>query len=80
MCVWTGISLGGGINLCVLSRGNLTAQQYRDDILHPYVRSYAGAVGKTLLLQDDNARSHSARLLEQYLEEETIVRMEWPAG
>ena len=28
---------------------------------------------------NDNARAHRARLIDQYLEQATIVRMEWPA-
>ena len=28
---------------------------------------------------DDNARAHKARITDQYLEQATIVRMEWPA-
>ena len=27
---------------------------------------------------DDNARTHRARITDQYLEQATIVRMEWP--
>ena len=28
---------------------------------------------------NDNARAHRARITDQYLEQATIVRMEWPA-
>ena len=28
---------------------------------------------------DDNARSHRARVVEEYLQQETIVRLDWPA-
>ncbi|GFV59064.1 hypothetical protein TNCV_1678061 [Trichonephila clavipes] len=31
------------------------------------------------VFQDDNARPHRARLVENMLEAETIQRMEWPA-
>ena len=43
--VWGVISLGGRTALHVLSRGSLTAIRYRDEILRPLVRPYAGAVG-----------------------------------
>lgn len=43
------------------------------------MRPYVGAIGETFLLQDNNARPHRARLVKQYLEEETTVCMEWPA-
>ena len=30
-------------------------------------------------MMDDNARQHHARVLDQYLEQEGIERMDWPA-
>ena len=44
-----------------------------------YVRPYACAVGENFILMDDNVRAHRARITDQYLEQATIVRMEWPA-
>ncbi|KAI3368419.1 hypothetical protein L3Q82_025380, partial [Scortum barcoo] len=58
--VWGGISLGGRTALHVLARGSLTAIRYRDEILRPLVRPYAGAVGPGFLLMQDNARPHVA--------------------
>ena len=43
------------------------------------VRPYAGATGPDFILMDDNARPHRARVVEQYLQAETIDRMDWPA-
>jgi hypothetical protein len=40
------------------------------------VRPYAGAVGDGFILMDDNARPHRARVVTDYLENETIERME----
>ncbi|GFV18321.1 transposable element Tcb1 transposase [Trichonephila clavipes] len=40
---------------------------------------YAGAIGDSFVFQDDNARPHRARLVENMLEAETIQRMEFPA-
>ena len=31
------------------------------------------------ILMDDNARPHRARVVEDYLQQETTVRMDWPA-
>ena len=47
---WGGISLGGRTALQVLARGSQTAIRYRDEILRPLVRPYAGAVGPGSLL------------------------------
>ncbi|GFT69829.1 transposable element Tcb1 transposase [Trichonephila clavipes] len=40
---------------------------------------YAGAIGDSFVFQEDNARPHRARLVENMLEAETIQRIEWPA-
>jgi transposase len=53
--------------------------RYRDEILDVYVRRYAGAVGPEFILMDDNARPHRAIVVEQYLQQERIVHMDWPA-
>ncbi|XP_041354587.1 E3 ubiquitin-protein ligase rnf213-alpha-like [Gigantopelta aegis] len=37
------------------------------------------AIGPEFVLMDDNTRSHRARIVRDYLEEETIERMDWPA-
>ncbi|KAJ8376822.1 hypothetical protein SKAU_G00074020 [Synaphobranchus kaupii] len=49
--VWGGISLEGRTNLDVLANGTLTAVRYRDEILRPIVRPYAGAMGPGFLLK-----------------------------
>uniref|UniRef100_A0A674BHS8 Tc1-like transposase DDE domain-containing protein n=1 Tax=Salmo trutta TaxID=8032 RepID=A0A674BHS8_SALTR len=77
--VWGGISLGGRTALHVLARGSLTAIRYRDEILRPLVRPYAGAVGPGFLLIQDNARPHVAGVCQQFLQEEGIDAMDWPA-
>ena len=77
--VWGGISRDGRTDLHVIERGTMTGVRYRDEILDVYVRPYAGAVGPEFILMDDNARPHRARVVEQYLQQETIVRMDWPA-
>ncbi|KAI3358631.1 hypothetical protein L3Q82_015047, partial [Scortum barcoo] len=73
--VWGGISLGGRTALHVLARGSLTAIRDRDEILTPLVRPYAGAVGPG----QDNARPHVAGVCQQFLQDEGIDAMDWPA-
>ena len=74
--VWAGISIDDKTDLHVIA-GNLSGVRYRDEILHPIVRPYPGAVGDGFILMDDNARPHRARVVTDYLENETIERMEW---
>ncbi|KAI3368102.1 hypothetical protein L3Q82_007806 [Scortum barcoo] len=64
---------------CVLARGSLTAIRYRDEILRPLVRPYAGAVGPGFLLMQDNARPHVAGVCQHFLQDEGIDAMDWPA-
>ncbi|KAI4886261.1 hypothetical protein NFI96_002114 [Prochilodus magdalenae] len=63
----------------VLTRGSLTAIRYQDEILRPLVRPYAGAVGPGFLLMQDNARLHVAGVCQQFLQDEGIEAMDWPA-
>ncbi|GFY32654.1 transposable element Tcb2 transposase [Trichonephila clavipes] len=74
-----GISIGGRTDLHIIRNGTLTGRRYADEILRPHVIPYAGAIGDSFVFQDDNARPHRARLVENMLEAETIQRMEWPA-
>ncbi|GFX16126.1 transposable element Tc3 transposase [Trichonephila clavipes] len=77
--VWAGISLGGHTDLHVFHGGTVTGFRYRDEILDPYVRPYAAAIGNDFILMDDNARPHRARIVEEYLEDHGLERMKWPA-
>ena len=74
-----GNKCSGETDLHVIDNGTLTALRYVNEILDVYVRPYAGAVGENFILMDDNARAHRARITDQYLEQATIVCMEWPA-
>ena len=74
-----GISMEGRTDLYRLENGSLTAIRYRDEILEPMVRPYAGAVGPGFLLMHDNAQPHVARVCRQYLEDEGIDTIEWPS-
>ncbi|GFV24810.1 transposable element Tcb2 transposase [Trichonephila clavipes] len=77
--VYGGISIDGRTDLYIIRDGPLTARRYRDEILRPIVVPYAAAIGDDFILMDDNCRPHRANLVENFLFEEGIVRMEWPA-
>ncbi|GFV66110.1 transposable element Tcb2 transposase [Trichonephila clavipes] len=59
--------LGGHTDLHVFHGGTITGLRYRDEILDPYVRPYAAAIGNDFILMDDNARPHRAGIVEEYL-------------
>ncbi|GFV56230.1 transposable element Tcb2 transposase [Trichonephila clavipes] len=77
--VYNSISIDGRTDLYIIRDGPLTARRYRDEILRPIVVPYAAAIGDDFILMDDNCRPHRANLVEDFLFEEGIVRMEWPA-
>ncbi|KAK3104398.1 hypothetical protein FSP39_001145 [Pinctada imbricata] len=77
--VWGGICIQGRTELVVVNGGSVNAARYINDILHPVVRPFAGAIGHDFILMHDNARPHTARITRQYLDRETIEVMEWPA-
>ncbi|GFW88920.1 transposable element Tcb2 transposase [Trichonephila clavipes] len=77
--VYGGISIGVRTDLYIIRDGPLTARRYSDEILRPIVVPYAAAIGDDFILMDDNCRPHRANLVEDFLFEEGIVPMEWPA-
>ncbi|GFU00476.1 transposable element Tcb2 transposase [Trichonephila clavipes] len=68
--VYGGISIDGRTDLYIIRDVPLTACRYRDEILRPIVVSYTAAIGDDFIC---------ANLVEDFLFEEGIVRMEWPA-
>ena len=77
--VWGGISFDGVTDLYVIQNGALTGVRYTHEIIDVYVRPFAGAVGDNFVLMDDNARPHRARVVNDYLEDEGIERLDWPS-
>ncbi|GFW46152.1 transposable element Tcb1 transposase [Trichonephila clavipes] len=78
--VYGSISIDGRTDLYIIRDGPLTGRRYSDEILRPIVVHYAAAIGDDFILMDDNCRPHRANLVEDFLFEEGIVRMEWPAS
>ncbi|GFW61744.1 transposable element Tcb1 transposase [Trichonephila clavipes] len=67
-------------DLYIIRDGPLTAGRYRDEILlRPIVVLYAAAIRDDFILMDNNCRPHRANLVEDFLLEEGIVRMELPS-
>ena len=76
---WGGICYDGRTELYRVNGGSLTALRYRDEILDPIVRPFLGAMGDNALLVQDNARPHTAYVVQDYLEQESIEIIDWPA-
>ena len=53
--------------------------QYRDEVLHPIVVPFAGAVENNFVFMGDNARPHRVHLVNNMLQEPGIECMDWPS-
>ena len=74
--VWGGIT-GNARTPLVVINGNLTGARYRDEILQahvvPFVRQHA------VTLQHDNVRPHVARVVTDFLTQQNVNVLPWPA-
>ncbi|XP_030750855.1 wiskott-Aldrich syndrome protein family member 2-like [Sitophilus oryzae] len=70
----------GRTNLQVFLNGIINAETYRHEILEPYVIPFAAQYGPEFILQQDNARPHTARVGPRYLEEYITIIMDWSAN
>lgn len=75
--VWGGIC-GDMKTRLVIIRGNLNAQRYRDEVLRPVVVPFLQQNPRTVF-QHDNARPHTARLTQDFLDNANVQVLTWPA-
>ncbi|GBM32604.1 hypothetical protein AVEN_195563-1 [Araneus ventricosus] len=73
--VWVEISLG---DPPMLHERTPIDVIYSNEILDPYGRLYAGATGKRIILMDDNDRHYGARHAEEFLENQSFLKMDCP--
>ena len=64
--VWGGITARNRTDLVIID-GNLNAARYHDEVLAPVVVPFLQRLGPGVILQQDNARPHTARVVQQYL-------------
>ena len=76
--VWAGVTADRGTDLVVVP-GILTGQRYIDEKLRPHAVSFLCPMGKNGIFQDDNARPHQARIVDGFLQANSVRRLEWPA-
>lgn len=79
-----GVMVWGAINYNFRSRllvihGNLTARRYVDEILRPELVPLIRRQRIPMSFQQDNARPHAARLTQDFLRQEGINVLPWPA-
>jgi hypothetical protein len=76
--VWGGISKDGRTELVMVPQ-RLNAQIYVETILQEHVMPFANNFGDDFILQQDNSRVHTANLTVNFLQDQEIQVMEWPA-
>ncbi|KAL0881938.1 hypothetical protein ABMA27_001695 [Loxostege sticticalis] len=77
--VWAGISAESRAELVVIENGSLTAPRYVEEILNEHVGPFLVNMVAHSIFMQDNARPHSAHLVNAYIQDVDITRMEWPA-
>ena len=73
---WGGIAHGIKSQLIIVA-GNMTAVRYRDEILRPVAVPLVQQ--RNLILQQDNARPHVARVCQDFLANSYIAPLAWPS-
>ena len=73
--VWGGTAHGIKSQLIIVA-GNMTAVRYRDEILRPVAVPLVQQ--RNLILQQDNARPHVARVCQDFLADNNIAQLAWP--
>ena len=75
--VWGGVSQHHRTELVVIA-GNLNAVRYREDILLPHVVPFLQA-HPDMTIQHDNATSHTAHSVLDFLQNRNVSVLPWPA-
>ena len=73
--VWGGIPVHSRTELFVL-KGTQTGQRYINEVLQPVVLLLVQQYH--VVLQDDNARPHRARIVQQFLRQNNVDHFDWP--
>nr|CAH7721699.1 unnamed protein product [Callosobruchus chinensis] len=58
--------------------GTMTGAYYLQNIINAVVQPLRNEIGDQFIFMDDNARLHSARAVQQALDNGNIARWEWP--
>ena len=74
--IWAGISFNGRTALVVVP-GGLNGRRYIDEILRPHVVPYLRQMGQNAIFQDEYARFHRARIVDNFLQLNGVLRLEW---
>ena len=77
--VWADVTMNQRTRLFIVD-GNINAQRYVEEILQPVVVPFLGRMNRGAVLQDDNARPHRGRVVNEFIRQFNIRRLDWPAN
>ena len=60
--------------------GNLNSQRYVDEVMRLMVLPFLGQIGQGAVFQEDNARPHRGRIVNDFVRVNNINRIDWPAN
>ena len=72
--------MGGQKTRLLVVNGTLNAQEYINQVLVPEVVPFIQRNAQIVTLQQDNARPHTARLTQHFLQRNNIIVLPWPAN
>ena len=76
---WAGISAESRTELVFIENGTLNGQRYVEEILNEHVGPFMARLRENAWFMHDNARPHTAAVVQNYLEDVGIQPMVWPA-
>jgi transposase len=76
--VWGGISING-LTVLFVDRGSINAEWYTEILHQNLVESMKAYYGDDWVLQQDNARPHTAKFTRNWMSANGIKIMDWPA-
>ena len=76
--VWAGVTMNQRTWLCIVD-GNLNAQRSVYEILQPDV-PFPGRINQGAVLQDDNALPRRVRVVNEFIRQFNIWKLDWPAN
>ena len=76
---WSGAMCHSIITELVVNARNLNTVRYREDILLPHAVPFLQA-HPDMTLQHDNATSHTARSVRDFLQDRNVSVLPWPAS
>ena len=77
--VWAVVTKTRKTKLYIID-GNLNGQRYMNEILRPFVVPFLGQMQRGAIFQDGNTRPHRAQVVNDFIRQQNIQRMDWPAN